>query len=204
MRFELAGNISGAIPARVGKFTTGVGFGRSYGAWDISPTEDDIWVSANVRVPAKDLGLLGNDVAVIALNPYSSPASKIHLNGASWQLISGSQIVDNAGALHVVPDVWFLMELHYHYNVAHNFYINGGLATHYPVSSGDPATINSVFVGQYGSPTVTSLGSIFMDDIRVGTTRGAGDLAGENFDGADLSSFDHIVGNVSQINNPYV
>jgi hypothetical protein len=205
MRLELGGTISGAIPARVGKFTSGQHFGRAYAGWDISPAVSNIWVAANIRVPSKDYPSYGGNVEVIALNPYNaSPASKIRPLFLSWRINDLLQTVDNAGALIVAKDVWFLMELHYQYNVAHRLYINGGLASHYVVSSSDPATINSVFVGQYGPPTNAVRGSIFMDDIRVGTTRGASDLAGENFDGPDLSGFDHIFGNVAQINNPYV
>lgn len=117
-----------------------------------------------------------------------------HLSWASGQQYVFASLPINPA---IVDSTWFTVELHCESGVANTGYVNGiQVWTHDPTAPGDVAIV------QIGVTNNTP-GPFYIDEVKVGTTRGASDLFSDDFASGDFSLWDSTSGSPSVVSDPY-
>jgi hypothetical protein len=208
MRLELGGSLP--LGNKIMKASSTNASGPAYLKLDLGSSHSEIWVSFRTRLSLdslKELVLNGWSRDLVNLRTSSNvEVSKVMVNDnhnvalAEWQLVDATMVELSFDILHVHPDKWTQIGLHYHDTVLHDLYVDGKLGAHYPVYN--IGSIRNVYLGQYGSATY-NFNSFYFDDLEIGSTKGANDLFSDDFDGADLSSWTDRLGMISQILDPF-
>lgn len=116
----------------------------------------------------------------------------------SWILSTADSV-----AASVAANTWVTCELHAKSDGTVGFYFGGSL-----VVSGvytNHTTLKYVEFGQTTtSDLVGSLGGVaYIDDVKVGTTRGASNIFADNFETGNLSAWSSTTGTVSVVSDPF-
>jgi hypothetical protein len=207
MRLELSGSLT--VGNKIVKASATSVAGPAYLGLDLGDNYPEIWVSFRTRLSLdslKELVLNGYSRDIVNLRTSTNvEVSKVMVNPntsiylAEWQLVNASMEELGFDILHVHPDKWTQIGLHYHDGVLHDLYVDGILGAHFSdVSLG---AVHHVFLGQYGTATY-NFNTFYFDNVKIGSSKGASNLFSDDFD-EDLSSWTSRVGMISQIADPF-
>jgi len=207
MRFELSGTL--AVGNKIIKPASTNATGPAYLHLDLGDNFPELWITFRTRLSLdslKELVLNGYSRDIVNLRTsLDAEVSKVMVNPntsialAEWQLVDASMEELGFDILHVHPDKWTQIGVHYHDGVLHDLYVDGQLGAHF--SDFDRGSIHHVFLGQYGTATY-NFNTFYFDNLKIGDALGASNIFSDDFDD-DLSLWTSRVGMISQISDPF-
>ncbi len=171
-------------------------------AWaeiDLVTPQPDLWVTFLMRFsPAALTFWAANSTDFIVLQPvdHSTTADEIYISaGPSWTETWGG-----AGGT-PVADTWQTVELHHVNGGAAVLYVDG-VAVVSGTDDGMSGDVRYVKAGQIFASNDPSA-VVYINDFKVGTTRGASDLFSDDFESGNLGSWTDTSGAVSVVDDPF-
>jgi hypothetical protein len=166
-------------------------------------SQPDVWATFNLGLtqPLIDFytaASAGNFVQIVRLATDDPGDEDLYLEDPD---IGGIWFLETFGSIPAPVEGWQLCEIHYDGSVA-EFYIDGTLvSTTAPFYTGDASVLEMGLV--QSSPNDPSA-VLYVDDVKVGTTRGATDVFSDDFESGDFSAWDTTFGDVSVVDDPFV
>lgn len=217
MRFELAGSFFDE--KRIFRTTLVQGSGAAFGKVEFTAAVPEIWVTLKVRLSlaSQKTWIYGPDtpyiIAVYANDDtllssfYMTPL----FDGINtlWRLNDTDGVELLPKNLDVIVDQWTSIELQYKNGDDQNLYVNGLHTVRYPTGIQPDDDVKKIFIGQgpVGNPYLNpdTPFSLYFKDIRIGTSRGQGDLFTANLDSDNSFTLWSLLGGaVSHIVDPFL
>lgn len=174
---------------------------NAYVQFDLPGDEAEVWVTFRVAFDAAALAFWVDNSSPDFLDIYSAGLADqlayVYLFGdpSAWSGPGGSGDTPAPTA-----DVWQLCEMRFVDDGTQEFYVDGDLVFSGP--AGTAVAARSFLLGMAsGGADVASV--LFVDDVKIGTTRGADDLFSDDFESGDLSAWSSEYGDVSVVNDPF-
>lgn len=172
--------------------------GDAYAAFVMSPDQSEVWVTFDLAVAAAALAFWSSNLSgafawlrLLSGSPLAGPS----LGGTSWV----DQVSSDTGGSFPTANVYHTCELHYYASTAREFYVDGTLV----YSSVPGSTLaRTLFIGQF-TATNDPAAVAYIDNVKVGTTRGGTDIFADDFEGGDLSAWTTTTGDVSVVDDPF-
>lgn len=161
---------------------------------------DDIWLKFRIFYDAAALAVWAANFAEIADIRIVAGAKRAlaGIFGTDWYFIDGAGQTDfTAGT--PVTDTWHDVEVHWDRANVSELYIGGSLTA---TQTAPNNAVDNVFVGLVDT-TIDAANITYVDDIKIGTTRGAFDIFSEDFEGATpLANFTFTDGTLTVVDDP--
>ncbi len=171
---------------------------------DLGSNQSEVWVTLTLRMTAAALAFW---VTETATPQFSSLFQAGHADMSDWVLANIPPGMDwyngsgTGGSIAAASDVWLLLEEHYTNGGATQLYVEGTLGPDFTDATN--TDIRFVRIGQFNGndPDVSAI--VYIDNVKIGTTRGASNLFADDFEDGTLDAWTTTSGDVSVIDNPF-
>lgn len=120
-------------------------------------------------------------------------------NGTGWTSIGISGDTTTTGTI-PDPDVWHIGELNYEAGVIMEFFVDG-VSQH--SFAGPAGNANKALFGLYSTIVGDPAAVIYIDDVKIGTTRGGSDIFSDDFEDGTFNAWDSVTGDCSIVDDPF-
>jgi hypothetical protein len=169
-------------------------------AWayiDLGSNQDDLWISVRVAFHEDTFAFWASDSLYLSdfLVLYDDEFGQID----QFAVYAFEAAWNSTAFPPPMSEAWQTVEVHYAGGTL-DFYVDDVLSFTQALS---PSEVRYVLIGQLFGETFDPLGVMFLDDVKVGTTRGGTELFADDFEGGDLSAWTDTYGDLTVTADPF-